>query len=110
MSPYIPSLFFPFLPGINAAVDAAYTSNYSPVMYTSTLTALDNPVNQLEIQALEDKTKALNKETQKLTKKARIKRCWVSISIVTFDFHSQISTVTTNKNTNTNLFCYILTS
>ena len=110
MSPYITLLFFIFCPGVNATVDAAHTSNYSPVMYTTTLTALDNPVDQLAIQALEDKTKALKKETQKLTKTAGIKRCWLSILIVTFDFHSQISTVTTNKNTNTNLFCYILTS
>ncbi|KAL3794398.1 hypothetical protein HJC23_012935 [Cyclotella cryptica] len=63
-----------FSPNVNAAIDAANTHSYSPLTSTTTLTSLDDPVDQSAILALEAETKALEKETQKLKRKARIER------------------------------------
>ncbi|KAL7523002.1 hypothetical protein ACHAWX_007739 [Stephanocyclus meneghinianus] len=65
-----------FGPNANAAVDAAYNYNYnySPLASTTTLASIDDAADQSTIQALEAETKALEREAQKLKKKARVER------------------------------------
>ncbi|KAL7489596.1 hypothetical protein ACHAW6_015263 [Cyclotella cf. meneghiniana] len=63
-----------FGPNANAAVDTAYNYNYSPLASTTTLASLDDAADQSTILALEAETKALEKEAQKLKKKARVER------------------------------------
>ena len=107
ISPYISLLFFTFCPGVNTAVDAAHTSNYSPVMYTSTLTALTIPSTSQQFKQLRTKPKPSKKKLRNWQRKPTSKDVGYQfqLSLLIFILQHQWS-----QQTRIPVFCYILTS